>query len=214
MRNSILHSYMIFAKNKKSIILLWCLLAVVLVIPIAGCASFSNIMISKHKINLTPKSISELSGSYQFFPDLEYSENGMAHPVKYRGKTKQFHQYIIPNKIGYDTTLNLLVVIKTIENDKVRLYFKKDNAVLDSITLKARLRFNGLLVLGNKGLQVHGIPLIIGDYESERIRIGLAKDGGLILQYAFEKAGALLLIIGSASNYNNAFHFRRISQDN
>jgi hypothetical protein len=174
---------------------------------LSGCASFSDAPIRHHKVKLTESNLSELSGAYELYPDSNLG--GKAGLQAYLSKDDRFHQYIGKSKIGFDTLANCSVVVQ-VSRDHVNFLFKEDGLTKDSVRLTFRLQSRGMLLLGNKYVTLEGIPYILGGSRSEKTRIGLAKDGGLILNHAYDDSGALLLFIGLGLSYDVAYHFKRI----
>ncbi len=178
----------------------------------SSCASFSDSPISRHKIKLRENNVSKLSGTYQLFPDLAYTKTGGTDMLRNQPKTERFHQYISKRKIDFNHSGNFSVEVKLLGNKQVGFYFKKDSFIVDSVTLSARLQSRGLLLLGNKYLEVQGVPYIFGGSKSEKTRIGLASDGGLILNHAYDRSGAFFFFMAGQS-YDNAYHFKRINSN-
>ncbi|NMN35105.1 hypothetical protein [Pedobacter sp. SG918] len=176
----------------------------------SGCASFSDRPIRRHKVKLDKDEVSKLSGTYQLFPDLTYKKNGVAETLSYQPTTEHFHQYISKRGIYFKPSENVTVDVKVMDNNQIGFHFKKDSIIVDSVILSARLQSRGLLLLGNKYVEFQGVPYILGGSKSEKTRIGLASDGGLILNHAYDDSGALLLLIGSGLSYDSAYHFKRI----
>jgi len=184
--------------------------AITICLLFSGCASFSDRPIRRHKVKLDKDEISKISGTYQLFPDLAYTKNGVAETLRYQPITERFHQYISKRGIYFKPSENVAVDVKVIDNNQIRFNFKKDSLIVDSVTLSARLQSRGLLLLGNRYVEFHGVPYILGGSKSEKTRIGLASDGGLILNHAYDSSGALLLFIGAGLSYDSAYHFKRI----
>jgi hypothetical protein len=184
--------------------------AITFCVLFSGCASFSDRPIRRHKVKLDKDEISKLSGTYQLFPDLTYKKNGVAETLHYQPITERFHQYISKRGIYFKPSENVAVDVMVIDNSQIRFNFKKDSLIVDSVTLSAKLQSRGLLLLGNKYVEFQGVPYILGGSKSEKTRIGLASDGGLILNHAYDNSGALLLFIGAGISYDSAYHFKRI----
>lgn len=184
--------------------------AIAFCILFSGCASFSDRSIKRHKVKLNKNEISKISGTYQLFPDLAYTKNGVAETLRYQPITEHFHQYISKRGIYFKPSENVTVDVRVMDNNQIRFHFKKDSIIVDGVTLSAKLQSRGLLLLGNKYVEFQGVPYILGGSKSEKTRIGLASDGGLILNHAYDNSGALLLFIGAGLSYDSAFHFKRI----
>jgi len=185
-------------------------ICITLCLLFSGCASFSDRPIRRHKVKLHKDEISKISGTYQLFPDLAYAKNGVVETLRYQPITEHFHQYISKRGIYFKPSENVVVDLKVMDNNQIRFHFKKDSIIVDSVTLSAKLQSRGLLLLGNKYVEFQGVPYILGGSKSEKTRIGLASDGGLILNHAYDNSGALLLLIGAGLSYDSAYHFKRI----
>jgi len=196
--------------NLKHTTLQWSISALTFSLAFSGCASFSDRPIRHHKVKLSGDEVLKLSGTYQLFPDLVYTKNGGAEILRYQGETERFHQYISREKIDFKPTENLSVDVKVLGNNQISFCFKKDSLIVDTVTLSSKLQSRGLLLLGNKYVEFQGIPYVLGGSKSEKTRIGLANDGGLILNHAYDNSGALLLFIGAGLSYDSAYHFKRI----
>lgn len=183
---------------------------ITLCLLLSGCASFSDRPIRRHKVKLDKDEISKISGTYQLYPDLAYTKNGVAETLRYQPITERFHQYISKRRIYFKPSENVTVDVRVIDNNQISFNFKKDSLIVDSVILSARLQSRGLLLLGNKYVEFQGVPYILGGSKSEKTRIGLASDGGLILNHAYDDSGALLLFIGAGLSYDSAYHFKRI----
>lgn len=176
----------------------------------SGCASFSDRPTKHHKIKLDEGNLSEISGTYQLYPDSVYDREGELRLRAYTSKDDRFHQYVSRNKISFDTLVNSSVTVRVSHDGYINFLFKENGIDKDAVRLSYKLQSRGLLILGNKYVKFEGIPYILGGSRSEKTRIGLAKDGGLILNHAVDNSGAFLLMIGTGYSYNASYHFKRI----
>ncbi|MEH3113006.1 hypothetical protein [Pedobacter terrae] len=177
---------------------------------LSACASFSDGPIRYHKVKLTERNLSMLSGTYELYPDSVYKKNGKAGLQVNSSKYEKFHQYIGKSKIDFDTPANAHVVVQ-VSDHQVNFLFKEDSLVKDTVSLSYKLQSRGLLLLGNKYTKFEGIPYVLGGSRSEKTRIGLAKDGGLIMNHAVDNTGAVLLFFMAGYSYNASYHFKRIN---
>jgi len=184
--------------------------AIMFCLLFSGCASFSDKPIRRHKVKLNEGGVSKLSGTYQLLPDLTYTKRGVAETLRDKPIAERFHRYISKHEIDFKPTENLTVDLKVMENDQISFHFKKDSIIVDSVTLSAKLQSRGLLLLGNKYVEFHGVPYILEGSKSEKTRIGLASDGGLIVNHAYDSSGAFLLFIWAGRGYDTAYHLKRI----
>lgn len=177
---------------------------------LSACASFSDGPIKHHKVKLTDSNLSILSGTYQLYPDSVYNQNGKTGLKVNSPKIEKFHQYVSKSKIDFDTLANSHVVVQ-VSDHQVKFLFKEDALIKDTVSLPFKLQSRGLLSLGNRYATFEGIPYLLGGSRSEKTRIGLAKDGGLILNHAVDNTGAILLFFMAGYSYNISYHFKRIN---
>lgn len=177
----------------------------------SGCASFSDKMIIRHKTDLLQEDLPKLSGVYQLKPDLEYNKDGEAKTAQGKYLIENIHRYISQKKIDIDTSANLLLTVKIQDKDNVTFLFKNEEKVIDSVTLSTELQPTGLLYLGNHYVKAIGVPYLWGGTMSEKTRIGLANDGGLILNHVTDRSGGILLVFLGGHSSQSAYHFERIN---
>lgn len=175
-----------------------------------SCASFSNTRVWHDSKKLTKHNLSELTGTYSFSPDYSYDKKGNRDIIKNK-QQDYFYQYLTNRAINIDTVAKYFISITYLEGDSMAILIKKERHTIDSLNLHWRLQSRGLLKIGKTDLKIHGIPYLLGGSQSKKTRIGLSKDGGLILNHAVDSGGALLLIIGSGYSYDFAYHFKRIN---
>lgn len=176
-----------------------------------GCASFSNTRVWHDSKKLTKHNLSELTGTYSFSPDYGYDKKGNREVIIRKNKQDYFYQYLTNKPIDVDTAAKYLISLTYLKGDSIAILIKKEKLIIDSLKLRWRLQSRGLLKIGKTDIKVHGIPYLLGGSQSKKTRIGLSKDGGLILNHAVDSGGALLLIIGSGYSYDFAYHFKRIN---
>lgn len=186
------------------------ILALACCCSLSGCASFSDGPIRHYKVRLTEKNLSMLSGTYELYPDSFYQKNSTAGLQAYSPRNRQFHQYVSKSQISFDTLANCHVVVQ-VSGDQANFLFKENGLNKDSVRLSFKLQSRGMLLLGNKSVTLQGIPYILGGSESEKTRIGLAKDGGLILNHAIDDTGAILFFFMLGYSYNISYHFKRVN---
>ncbi|WP_125723536.1 hypothetical protein [Flavobacterium ustbae] len=189
----------------KSIILI-----LISALILSSCASFSSRIVKKNKTKITEKNLNKLEGSFELFPDTSYTHSGNPEIIKSKAVLRSFYYFVSKNKTEFDSLATYSVELKFINNKKIKFLFKKEDVKIDSTEIGGKLKNNGLFHLDNKYVKRNGIPFIFGGFTSNKTRIGLAKDNGLLVNYAFDVSGALLIIIGDGFSYNSAFHYKRI----
>lgn len=177
---------------------------------LSSCASFSSRIVKKSKLKLTNNTLNRLEGNFEVFPDLRYSDNGSAEVIKCKASLNSFYYFVSNNKNKLDSLTKYTVELKLRNSKKIKFVFKKENIKMDSIEIGGKLKKNGLFHLDNMYIKRNGIPFIFGGFTSNKTRTGITKDNGLLVNYAYDVSGALLIIIGDGFAYNSAFHFKRI----
>lgn len=194
-------------KNMKSSVY-----AFILLLLLSSCAEYSNRMITKNKTYLTDNDFLKLEGTYDLFPEFKYAYSGKREAIDtLRIEAYNLNFFISSNEMKYNISEKYNVDVKFINKNRIRFITQKDNIKIDTIELGGKLR-NGLFYLDNKYLKRNGIPYIFGGYTHHKTRIGLSKNNGLLLNYAYDNSGALLLIIGAGSSYNVGLHYKRIEK--
>lgn len=194
-------------KNDKMKSIIFTLISVLI---LSSCASFSSRIVKNNKTKLTENNFNKLEGNFELFPDISYTDKGNPEIIKSKASLNSFYYFVSKNKTEFDSLANYSVELKWINSKKIKFIFKKENAKIDSTEISGKLKKNGLFHLDNKYVKRNGIPFIFGGYTSNKTRIGITKDNGLLVNYASDVSGALLIIIGDGFSYNSAYHFKRI----
>lgn len=186
-----------------------------LILFLSSCASFSDKMIKENKAALSENDLSKLEGKYELFPDLKYDEKGNVQNIDSQdSKTRYNLNYFVKSEDSkYDYDDFYVVEVKVLSENKIRFVTKKNDAVTDSVELTGKLK-NGFFYPDNKYLKRNGIPYLAGGYNNHKTRIGLAKDNGLLVNYAYDNSGAILFLFWAGSSYNLGFHYKRIEITN
>jgi len=182
-----------------------------IVLLLSSCASFSDKMIKDAKATLVENDLSKLEGTYELFPDLKYDEKRKAEPIDSEdSKANHSLNYFVSSKqVKYDSKSKYSVEVKIINKNTIKFITKNETAKIDSIELGGKLK-NGLFYLDNKFLKRNGVPYLAGGYTNYKTRIGLAKDNGLLVNYAYDNSGAILFLFWAGSAYNLGYHYNRI----
>lgn len=177
----------------------------------SSCASFSDKMVKNNKENLSENDLSKLEGTYELFPDLQYNEKGSAELINSQDSRPRHNlNYFVSFKETKQDGFGVyLVDIKLISGNKLKFTTKKDNIEIESFEVGGKLK-NGLFYLDNRYLKRNGIPYLAGGYTNYKTRIGLAKDNGLLVNYAYDNSGAILFLFWAGSDYNLGYHYKRI----
>jgi hypothetical protein len=179
-------------------------------ILVQSCATYSGRKVKKDKIKLTDENFDLIAGTYELLPDKEYLKNGDSEQIEEDNSYNNLYRYICDNTIEFDSVSKYYVDIKVITKRKLQFDLRKEKLKIGSIQLGGKLKHNGLFHLDNKNFSCHGIPYIFGGCQSDKTRIGITKDSGLLINKAVDNSGALLIIIGAGYSLDFAYHFKRI----
>ncbi|AWK03895.1 hypothetical protein HYN56_06490 [Flavobacterium crocinum] len=176
----------------------------------SSCASFSDKMVKNNKENLSENDLSKLEGTYELFPDLRYNEKGSAELINSQdSRVSDLNYFVSFKETKQDGFGSYFVDINFVSGNKLKFTTKKDNVEIESFEVGGKLK-NGLFYLDNRYLKRNGIPYLAGGYTNYKTRIGLAKDDGLLVNYAYDNSGAILFLFWAGSDYNLGYHYKRI----
>lgn len=195
------------------------LIIAILCITLNCCASFTKKRFRKEIENLEEINLNKLEGNYSFHPIRRYYSLGKEDPndkipdslVRNNAydflvnenyeKRKEFDS-LRKKENEYQVSLNL-------ENSKkLRLKVLENSTVIKDTMFIGKYR-NGMFYLDNKYLDCNGIPYLFGGCRNNKRRIGLTKNGNLLINEAFSNEGAILLIIGAGYSYNVTYEYKR-----
>lgn len=182
-----------------------------------SCATFSKNGFRKKVDKLEETDITKINGDYSFYPLKKYIRDKSPNndiPDSLRSnnaydflmnenyqKRKEFDSQRKPEN-KYQVRLNLI--------DKKNLKIEVlENLVKIKDTLLTGKYKKGMFYLDNKFLECHGVPYIFGGCNNNKRRIGLTKNGNLLVNEAIDNSGALLLIIGAGYSYNITYEYER-----
>jgi len=103
------------------------------------------------------------------------------------------------------------VGIKVISKDTIQANLILNDSIIETSILTGKLKRNGVFYPdGKNSFECHGIPYILGGCESQRYRIGIKEGGGLLIERAYELAGAFLFWIWSGYGFNTINYYEKI----
>jgi len=178
-------------------------------ILLSGCASFSDATIENHRQKIAKGNLSQVAGMYQLAPDLEYKNDGKARSLDNRNFAKDIHFYISQKTSNLDSAADMRLIIKQYKIDQLTFIVKQNSLTLDSLAVPVKF-YKGSLYLQNKSREYIGIPYLFGSIMTEKTRIGLAKDEGLIIHYLSNSSGALLFMFFGSNSYQKAYHLKKL----
>jgi len=182
-----------------------------------SCATFSKNGFRKKVDKLEETDITKINGDYSFYPLKRYIRDKSPNndiPDSLRSnnaydflmnenyqKRKEFDSLRKPEN-KYQVRLNL------IDKKNLKIEVLENLVKIKDTLLKGKYK-KGMFYLDNKFLECHGVPYIFGGCNNNKRRIGLTKNGNLLVNEAIDNSGALLLIIGAGYSYNITYEYER-----
>ena len=186
---------------------------------IFSCASFTKKRFRKEIANLEKVEINKLNGNYSLNPVRRYYSLGKEEPNdKIPDSLKRNNGYYFltnesyKKKSEFDSLRNskneycLSLILENSNKLKVKLL---ENSNVISDTIFEGKHKNGMFYINNKYLDCDGVPFLFGGCRNNKRRIGLTKNGNLLINEAVSNEGALLLIIGAGYSYNVTYEYER-----
>lgn len=201
--------------NRKKHIFL--LLAIAL--SVQSCAMFSKKRFRKESDYLTENNIGKLEGNYSFHPVKRIFNSGK------KSQNDTIPDSLVKNN-AYDFMLHTdyksikkFDSIRNSENDyvlnlelenlnRLRIKILENTTVIKDTFLSGKYK-KGMFYLDNKYLKCHGVPYLFGGCSNNKRRIGLTKNGNLLINEAVSNDGAFLIIIGAGYSYNVTYEYQR-----
>lgn len=187
----------------------------ILFLLITSCAGFSDKVVKGNKIALTENDLVKFEGQYELFPDSSFDKNGKSAAIDSNESRSHYHlNYFINSPDSkYEYSKSYKVVVKVSGQNRLKFITQKENLKIDSIEIAGKLQSDGLFYLDNKFLKRNGIPYLAGGYTNHKTRIGLTKDNGLLVNYAYDNSGALLFMFWAGSTYNLGYHYKKFENE-
>lgn len=186
-------------------------LTVLIILLLSSCASFSDKMVKDNKSPLPQNDLSKLEGKYALFPDLKYDEKGNVQTIDSQESQTRYNlnYFVKSEKSKFDYADGFVVEVKLLDKNRLQFITKKDNQIIENAEVGGELK-NGFFYLDNTYLKRNGVPYLAGGYDNHKTRIGLSKDKGLLVNYAYDNSGAVLFMFWAGSSYNLGYHYNRI----
>ena len=200
--------------RKKNIFFL-----IAIALSVQSCAMFSKKRFRKDSEYLTENNIKKLSGNYTFHPVKRISNSGSKKPndtipdslVKNNAYDFMLHTDYKSSK-KFDSIRNSkndYVLNLELENpNRLRIKILENTNVIKDTFLSGKYR-KGMFYLDNKYLKCHGVPYLFGGCSNNKRRIGLTKNGNLLINEAVSNEGAFLIIIAAGYSYNITYEYKR-----
>ncbi|MGX7666511.1 hypothetical protein [Flavobacterium pedocola] len=179
---------------------------------LTGCADFSKKMVKNNAAQLSEINFKSIEGNYHFFPDIEYDKKGVADTLKSKILINDFSDNVDIKWVQLDTLSEYSIETKVVSLEKVRFVFKRNNEKINIFYFMGILKEDGFFYLDNEYKKCWGVPLLCGGCTSRKTRIGIAKDGGLLMNTYYDSYGGFMLIFSNGSSYNTVYHYKRIQK--
>ncbi|WP_134148198.1 hypothetical protein [Flavobacterium sp. 270] len=188
------------------------LYALFIILFLSGCAGFSNKMVMGNKKTVSDFNLKTFEGLYALFPDSSYDKKGKPQLIETLESKSMYNlnYFVKSHKAKYDYSESYTVELKAAGQNRMKFITQKDNVKIDSIELGGELKKDGFFYLDNTYLKSNGVPYLAGGYTNYKTRIGLTKDNGLLVHYAYDNSGALLFMFWAGSTYNLGYHYKKI----
>lgn len=182
-----------------------------IILLLSSCASFSDKIVKENKQALSENDLSKMEGKFELFPDLKYDEKGNEQGIDSQESKARYNlnYFVKSQKKEYVFSNSYIVEVKLLDKKRLQFITKKEDSIIENVELAGKLK-NGFFYLDNKYLKRNGIPYLAGGYDNHKTRIGLSKDDGLLVNYAYDNSGAILFMFWAGSSYNLGYHYKRI----
>jgi hypothetical protein len=192
------------------------IILLILIFLFSSCANFTKKGFRKNLEKLKPESITRLDGTYALRPARRYYSLENLYPKGYRPDSSRFanaYEFLLnkgdqfPYLDSMKNDLTLKLRLEGATNLDVQVL--ENSIILEQATLEGTYK-NGMFYLDNKFLKCHGIPFILGGCENTKRRIGLTKEGNLLINEALSNEGAFLIMFGAGYKYNTTYEYKRM----
>jgi hypothetical protein len=192
------------------------LLPLFFIFMLTSCATFSKKVSFTNQQKLDKQTVAKINGFYelQSLKSMRKFENLKPDLVEKQDSIDRFPLYItLKTNAEYQNGTNF-----GLENYKVKIEVKnsktisislcEENKTLEEIILNYKIK-RGYLYLKNGNFKTKWIPGLCGNFEVDRIRIGINSENNLILNHSHYIYGAVLFIIGDTKKTSFGSEYKR-----
>lgn len=195
------------------------IITIFLVFAFSSCATFSKKKFRKEIENLKIENISKLNGNYSYNPIKRYHNLGKPEPkdnIPDSLRHNNAYMFLLNKTLNKNDKFDSISKLKnnfclnlSLEsNNLLKIKILENSRIIKDTTLTGKYR-NGMFYLDNNFLEYNGIPYLIGGFINNKRRIGLTKNGNLLINEAVNNEVSLLLIIGAGYSYNLTYEYKR-----
>ena len=182
-----------------------------------GCASFSEKVAFKNQTVLKKESVNKLNGIYEIgsIKAISIYENTKVEKIE----NDSINRFSLFETLKETNPVLREDIKKNIKNYKVKVEIVNENRIsfsllknenkIDSISLNYKIRKDGFIYLKNKNFKTKWIPIICGNFEVDRTKIGLNNENNLIISNSYFIYGAVLVIIGDTRKSKFSSEYKR-----
>jgi len=141
----------------------------------------------------------KLEGNFENIPfNLEYrTYNTFDNAINWRKKKS-------------DTVVKFSSVnLKILDHRFIQFSFTNEKGDVKTITANYSIKEDGFVSIKNRNFRLTGLPFIFGDYEINKVELGLTNTNQLILNGTRVKEGAFLIIFWSPPGWKYLYEFER-----
>lgn len=180
-----------------------------LLLCITSCATYNQNKIGFNNQKLVKCQLQILEGLYRITPKHEYGYHGFI------VEDSITQEPILPNYLHLGSVVSedgqkTFLEIKVVDHEHLKFLLLRENQVVDSIKIRGVLKDNGMFHFKDNTSSSQGIPGLAGSIQHSKTRLGLTKNGDLLVQYAYSQYGAFLMIFGDGRGGNDTYSFERI----
>ena len=181
-----------------------------------SCATFSKKVSFDNQIILQKENISKINGLYEIKslksiwkfqnlkPEIVENDSINRFPLYITLKTnKEYRNGLTQNFENYK------VKIEVQDKKNVLISLLDEEKIIDNIKVNYKIKKNGYLYLKNNNFKTKWIPGLCGNFELDRIRIGINEENNLIINHSHYIYGAILFIIGDTKKTSFGSEYKR-----
>jgi hypothetical protein len=189
-------------------------IALIYILSLASCASFSTKIVKGKTTKLTKENIQNIEGTYEIQCYDSFFKSRVGRKIiQFKNPNRDAFVNYFTNTYNIDSTIikKLVVDIKLLSDKEIQFTYRHQDSIINETILGMKLRGNGMLHLKNRETTIMGVPFIYGNFEIYRSRIGLSKSKDLIINHAYHITGVALILLGDSRTSNTSYYFKKIN---
>lgn len=199
---------------------LYFLLTLILATSFFSCASFSNKTFRNQVQNLDEEDISKLEGNFTLNPIVKYKDK-FPEEIKTESSIpdslirNNAYEFMAPphsrknKRYLRSENGNRSITLKFQNPNLLSIKVCENSSVIKDTVLSGKYK-KGMFYLDNSFLECNGIPYLFGGCRNNKRRIGLNKNGNLLVNEAADDNGAILFLFWGGTSYNLTYEYPRL----